>query len=67
MHYSVRHRTTYRYGNRVAYSRLVAHLVPRATARQHPLTFDVDVTPWPVERSQRLDFFGNTTNSTSSR
>jgi transglutaminase-like putative cysteine protease len=62
MHYSVRHRTTYRYGNRVAYSRLVAHLVPRATARQHPLTFDVDVTPWPVERSQRLDFFGNTTN-----
>ena len=62
MQYSVRHRTTYRYRREVAYSRLVAHLVPRATARQRPLTFDVDVQPWPVERSQRSDFFGNTTN-----
>jgi transglutaminase-like putative cysteine protease len=58
----VRHRTTYTYRSHVAYSRLIAHLVPRATARQRPLTFDVDVTPWPVERWQRFDFFGNTTN-----
>jgi transglutaminase-like putative cysteine protease len=62
MNYSVRHRTTYTYGNHVAYSRLIAHLVPRATARQRPLTFDVDVKPWPVERSQRSDSFGNTTS-----
>ncbi len=60
--YLVRHRTTYRYASDVAYSRLIAHLVPRATARQRPLTFDVDVKPWPVERWQRSDFFGNTTN-----
>jgi len=60
--YLVRHRTTYRYRSDVAYSRLIAHLVPRATARQRPLTFDVDVKPWPVERWQRSDFFGNTTN-----
>jgi transglutaminase-like putative cysteine protease len=62
MNYSVRHRTTYNYGNDVAYSRLIAHLVPRTTARQQPLTFDVNVKPWPVERYQRLDYFGNTTN-----
>ncbi len=60
--YLVRHRTTYRYRQHVAYSRLIAHLAPRTTARQRPLTFDVDVTPWPVERRQRSDFFGNTTN-----
>ncbi len=60
--YQVRHRTTYRYKRHVAYSRLIAHLAPRATARQRPLTFDVDVKPWPVERRQRSDFFGNTTN-----
>ncbi len=60
--YSVRHRTTYHYSHDVAYSRLVAHLVPRATARQRPLTFDVNVKPWPLERSQRIDYFGNTTN-----
>ena len=63
--YLVRHRTTYRYRSDVAYSRLIAHLVPRATARQRPLTFDVDVKPWPVERWQRSDFFGNTTNGFS--
>jgi transglutaminase-like putative cysteine protease len=62
MNYSVRHRTTYRYSNRVAYSRLIAHLVPRTTERQHPRTFDVDVKPWPLARYQRSDFFGNTTN-----
>ena len=60
--YSVRHRTTYNYSHDVAYSRLIAHLVPRATARQRPLTFDVNVKPWPVERYQRSDYFGNTTN-----
>jgi transglutaminase-like putative cysteine protease len=60
--YNVRHRTTYTYSRNVAYSRLIAHLAPRATARQQPLTFDVNVSPWPVERYQRSDFFGNTTN-----
>jgi len=62
MHYRVRHRTTYTYSRNVAYSRLIAHLVPRATARQRPLSFDVDVTPRPLERYQRSDYFGNTTS-----
>jgi transglutaminase-like putative cysteine protease len=60
--YLVRHRTTYRYERNVVYSRLIAHLVPRTTARQRPVTFAVEVTPWPVERFQRSDYFGNITN-----
>jgi transglutaminase-like putative cysteine protease len=60
--YTVRHRTTYNYGSDVAYSRLIAHLGPRATARQQTLAFEVRVTPEPVERFERSDFFGNTTD-----
>lgn len=60
--YTVRHRTTYRYQSDVAYSRLIAHLVPRATARQRPLTSTVTVAPEPVRRFDRADYFGNTTS-----
>ncbi len=58
----VRHRTTYRYAGDVAYSRLIAHLVPRATARQRPHAVDLRLSPDPVKRSERPDFFGNTTS-----
>jgi transglutaminase-like putative cysteine protease len=57
--YTVRHRTTYRYRQDVAYSRLVAHIVPRATPHQRPLNFSVRVLPQPVERIERTDYFGN--------
>ena len=60
--YTVRHRTTYRYRQDVAYSRLVAHLVPRATPHQSPLNFFVQTVPEPVERFERTDFFGNPTD-----
>lgn len=59
--YTVRHRTTYEYEPDVVYSRLVAHLVPRPTKRQEPLHVNVSVTPQPVRRFERTDFFGNTT------
>ena len=62
MEYTVRHRTTYTYQSDVAYSRLIAHLVPRQTARQRALSVDVSLTPTPVRRFDRLDFFGNTTS-----
>jgi transglutaminase-like putative cysteine protease len=62
MNYTVRHRTTYRYQQDVAYSRLVAHLAPRVTPRQQSHAFDVSVTPVPVQRFERSDFFGNRTN-----
>ena len=60
--YTVRHRTTYTYAADVAYSRLIAHLVPRETVRQHALSVDVTVDPCPLRRDERLDFFGNTTS-----
>jgi transglutaminase-like putative cysteine protease len=60
--YTVRHRTTYRYQSNVAYSRLIAHLVPRSTARQRSLAVDVRLEPAPVRRFDRSDFFGNTTS-----
>ena len=62
MNYAVGHRTTYRYLADVAYSRLVAHLVPRATPRQRLLAFDTNVSPEPVKNVERPDFFGNTTS-----
>ena len=62
MNYSVTHRTTYRYHSDVAYSRLVGHLVPRATPRQRPLSFEVSLSPEPVKSFERPDFFGNTTS-----
>jgi transglutaminase-like putative cysteine protease len=58
--YTVLHRTTYKYASDVAYSRLVAHLVPRATLRQRPLAFQVSLSPEPVTSFERPDFFGNT-------
>jgi transglutaminase-like putative cysteine protease len=60
--YTVRHRTTYHYTTDVAYSRLIAHLVPRATARQLPPDVELSVAPLPVRRFERPDFFGNTTS-----
>ena len=62
MKYKVLHRTTYRYHSDVGYSRLVAHLEPRAPARQWPLAFEVNVSPEPVQSVERSDFFGNATS-----
>jgi transglutaminase-like putative cysteine protease len=60
--YEVRHRTTYRYAPDVAYSRLIARLVPRETPLQRRRSSSVTVTPEPVERAQREDVFGNVTD-----
>jgi transglutaminase-like putative cysteine protease len=60
--YLVRHQTTYKYESDVAYSRLLAHLIPRETPRQQRLFTDVTVDPKPVRRFERTDFFGNTTS-----
>ena len=60
--YTVRHRTTYHYVSDVAYSRLIAHLVPRETARQRSRSVDVTVEPQPIKHLERTDFFGNITS-----
>jgi transglutaminase-like putative cysteine protease len=60
--YTVRHRTTYTYGRDVAYSRLVAHLAPRATERQRTDAFALSIAPAPLHAYARPDFFGNRTD-----
>ncbi len=60
--YTVLHRTTYTYRSDVAYSRLVAHLAPRPTARQRTLENTIVLEPVPSTRFDRTDFFGNVTN-----
>jgi transglutaminase-like putative cysteine protease len=62
VNYTVSHRTTYRYQSDVAYSRLVAHLVPRVTPRQRSFAFEVSLSPEPVSSFRRDDFFGNITS-----
>src|SRR5580693_9259858 len=61
--YRVRHRTSYHYHSAVAYSRLMAHLVPRTTERQRSLAVDLAVSPVPSGRFERADYFGNTTSN----
>jgi transglutaminase-like putative cysteine protease len=60
--YAVRHRTTYTYGRDVAFSRLVAHLAPRATSRQQTHAFALTIAPMPLHAFSRPDYFGNRTD-----
>jgi transglutaminase-like putative cysteine protease len=60
--YLVRHRTTYHYLSDVAYSRLIAHLVPRRTGRQRLQSIGVTLEPRPAKQFERTDFFGNVTS-----
>lgn len=57
--YEVRHRTTYRYSERMTRGHTVAHLVPRSGARQVLEHSDVTVSPEPGERFEFVDAFGN--------
>lgn len=57
--YSVRHRTTYRYSERMTRGHTVAHLVPRTGARQVLESITIAVEPEPGERFEFDDAFGN--------
>jgi transglutaminase-like putative cysteine protease len=57
--YSVRHRTTYRYSERMTRGHTVSHLVPRSGSRQTLEYVDISVTPEPGERIEFDDAFGN--------
>lgn len=57
--YQVSHRTEYRYSDVVTSSYGRAHLVPRTSARQRCLRFDLDIDPLPADRSTSRDGFGN--------
>ena len=57
--YDVRHRTTFRYEQSVSVSQHVLHLMPRDTARQRRMAFDLTCTPQASVASLAQDYFGN--------
>lgn len=59
MNYAITHRTTYEYAAPVAVSHHVARLEPRQTTAQTPGTFSLKISPQPVVRKARADYFGN--------
>jgi transglutaminase-like putative cysteine protease len=59
MKYRIIHRTTYEYAAPVAVSHHVARLEPLATGSQKPENFSLKISPLPVLRKARSDYFGN--------
>lgn len=59
MIYDVRQETTYHYASTVAYSRHVLRLGLVDRPEQRVVAAALDVSPWPAERREGLDFFGN--------
>jgi transglutaminase-like putative cysteine protease len=59
LRYRIRHRTVYEYGGEVLHSHQLLHLTPRTLGYQRCVTHDIDVSPAPALRSDRVDAFGN--------
>jgi transglutaminase-like putative cysteine protease len=57
--YRITHRTTYSYDDEVNDSLGIAHLIPRALPWQTVASYDVAVTPAPVDLSHDTDYYGN--------
>ncbi len=60
MRYKVTHVTTYQYSEPVPLCQNLVHLRPRGSSRQTVSSHAIHVSPNPVIRSERTDFFGNT-------
>jgi transglutaminase-like putative cysteine protease len=61
--YRVSHETTYKYTSPVDVSRQIAHLSPRESSWQKVLSHKLVVEPRPSERSEGVDYFGNSYSS----
>ncbi len=61
MRYSIIHRTTYSYESLVTVGHYTTRLEPRALACQECPWHELTIRPEPVQRSERADYFGNTT------
>jgi transglutaminase-like putative cysteine protease len=59
MNYRISHKTIYEYAAPVAVSHHVARLEPRATSTQTRENFALKISPQPVLRKARADYFGN--------
>ena len=59
MRYEINHLTTYDYGQPVAISHHVLHLLPRPCEHQERINLALDVSPQPTLRGSGADYFGN--------
>jgi transglutaminase-like putative cysteine protease len=59
--YTVRHRTTYTYGDEVTFARCVLRLTPRSSETQTVLDNTIVITPEPANRLARTGPFGEQT------
>jgi transglutaminase-like putative cysteine protease len=62
MTYRIIHRTTYKYKHPVSFGNHAVYLSPRSEPGHVCTAFDLRVTPEPVSRSARTDYFGNHVN-----
>ena len=63
MNYSVRHRTFYRYGQKMSSGQSLGHLTPRSTPWQVVRSSSIEIEPVPEERDVWSDAFGNPVDS----
>ena len=61
MKYQVSHRTTYSYDDDVTDSLGIAYLVPRELPWQRVLEHELVIDPPAIDRTEDLDYYGNTT------
>lgn len=59
MRFRVRHSTHYKYAQRVTRCYNLANVIPRDTERQHCLKNLITVSPQPITKHKRTDYFGN--------
>ena len=59
MRYSLHHRTTYQYSDRVSYSQHLAHLCPLETPRQQVHSYRLEISPKPESHKIHTDYFQN--------
>ena len=60
--YQIIHRTEYEYSAVVTSSYGRTHLTPRETSRQRRVAFQLDIDPFPTDRSSSRDVYGNTSS-----
>ncbi len=59
MIYKISHRTTYKYIYPVSFGNHVACLKPRTFPRNELIDSELQITPAPTTRTERIDYFGN--------
>ena len=63
MRYAIRHRTFYRYGEKMSSGQSLGHLTLRPTPNQTVIESTITVTPEPEDCTEWVDPFGNPVNS----